>query len=177
MSNKVYIAVSLDGYIADKNNDIEWLNTLPMTEEVMKMFTDFMDTVDCLVMGRNTFEKVKSFAGEWPYNKKVFVISNSMTSIPNGYEDKIELIKGLPSDIVSSLKERGYNNLYIDGGKTIQSFLQEGLIDEMIITTLPILLGGGKSLFGELPNSKKFKLINSKVISDIGVKNHYRFDN
>lgn len=177
MLNKVYIAVSLDGYIADKNNDIEQLNTLPMTEEVMKMFTDFMDTVDCLVMGRNTFEKAKSFGGEWTYNKKVFVVTNSMISIPNGYEDKIELIKGLPSDIVMYLKDQGYENIYIDGAKTIQNFLKEDLIDEMIITTIPIVLGGGKSLFGELPKSKKFKLINSKVISDIGVKNHYQFDN
>jgi dihydrofolate reductase len=136
-----------------------------------------MKTIDCLVMGRNTFETVKSFDGEWPYDKKVFVVSNSMKSIPNGYEDKAELIKGLPSDIVMSLKGRGYNNLYIDGGKTIQNFLKEDLIDEMIITTIPTILGGGKSLFGELSESKKFKLLNTKVVSEIAVQNHYKFDN
>ena len=173
MSNKVYIAVSLDGYISDKNSSVDWLSIVPMTDQVQKCFTDFMDTIDCLVMGRNTFETVKSF-GEWPYDKKVFVVSNSITSIPNGYEDKIELINGLPSEIVKSLNNKGYNNLYIDGGKTIQNFLKEDLIDEMIISIVPILLGGGKSLFGELESSKEFKLIDTKVLSDMLVQNHYK---
>lgn len=173
MANKVYIAMSLDGYIADKNNSVEWLNILPMTEEVMDMFTNFIETIDCLVMGRNTFETVKSFEGEWPYTKKVFVVSNSMTSIPNGYENKIELIKGLPTEIVKFLGNKGYKNLYIDGGKTIQNFLKENLIDELIITTLPIVLGGGKPLFGELTSSQEFKLVNTKIISNIAVQSHY----
>lgn len=174
MSNKVYIAVSLDGYIADKNGGIDWLSMIPMTEELQSEFINFMDTIDGLVMGRNTFETVKGFGGEWPYNKKVFVVSNSMTSVPNGYEDKVELIKGLPSEIVKSLNNKGYKNLYIDGGKTIQNFLKEDLIDEMIISTIPIVLGGGKPLFGELSNFIKFKLISSKVISNLITQSHYQ---
>lgn len=174
MSNKVYIATSLDGYIADKNGEIDWLNMVPLTEEAQAAFTDFMDTIDALVMGRNTFEMVKSFGGEWPYNKKVFVVSNSMNSIPYGYEDKAELIKGSPTEIVSKLNQKGYKDLYIDGGKTIQNFLKEDLIDEMIIATIPILLGGGKPLFGALANPQKFKLINTKVLSDLMVQSHFK---
>jgi len=173
MSNKVYIAVSLDGYISDKNGSVDWLSIVPHTEENQNDFLNFMNTIDCLVMGRNTFEVVKSF-GEWIYDKKVFVVSNSMTSIPNGYEDKIELINGLPSVIVQSIHNKGYNNLYIDGGKTIQNFLKEDLIDEMIISVVPILLGGGKSLFGELENSKEFQLIDSKILSDKLLQSHYK---
>lgn len=174
MSNKVYIAVSLDGYIADKNGSVDWLSMVPMDEETQNLFNNFMDSVDCVVMGRNTFEVVKSFGGEWPYNKKVFVVSNSMKSIPNEYEDKIELVKGLPSEIIKSLNSKGYNNFYIDGGKTIQNFLNEDLIDEMIISTMPILLGGGKSLFGELSEFKVFKVVETKIVSNLCTQTLYK---
>jgi len=173
MSNKVYIAVSLDGFIADKDNTVDWLNSVPMTDELMSEFSDFMDSVDAVVMGRNTFEVVKGFGGEWPYNKKVFVVSNSMSSISSQYKDKVELIKGSPFEIVDFLNKNAYKNLYIDGGLTIQGFLKADLIDEMIITTIPIVLGGGKPLFGELPAPKKFNIISTKVISNIVVQNHY----
>ena len=103
MSNKVYIASSLDGYIADKNGGIDWLNMIPMTQEVQVIFADFMDSVDALVMGRNTFETVKGFGGEWPYSKRVFVVSNSMNAIPDNYKNKVELIKGTPVEIVSKV--------------------------------------------------------------------------
>ena len=174
MSNRIYIATSLDGYIADKNGAITWLDMIPMTKEVQSEFTNFMDTIDALVMGRNTFETVKGFGVEWPYSKKVFIVSNSMKSIPYGYEDKTELIKGSPTEIVAQLNKSGYKNLYIDGGKTIQNFLKEDLIDDMIIATIPILLGGGKPLFGELANPQKFKLIDTKVLSNLMVQSHYR---
>ena len=174
MSNRVYIATSLDGYIADKNGGIEWLSMVPMTEELQSAFTHFMESVDALVMGRNTFDTVRGFDGEWPYNKKVFVVSNTMKSIPDGYEEKVALITGTPTRIVSKLNQEGYKNLYIDGGKTIQGFLNEGVIDEMSITSIPILLGSGKPLFGELQNPQKFKLVESKVVSNLMVQTHYK---
>ena len=174
MSNKVYIATSLDGYIADENGGIEWLSMVPMTEESQSAFTHFMESVDAIVMGRNTFETVKGFGGEWPYTKKVFVVSSSMHSIPDGYENKAKLIHGSPSEIVSKLHLKGYKDLYIDGGKTIQNFLKEDLIDEMIIATIPILLGRGKPLFSKLTNPQKFKLVESKVISNQMVQTHYK---
>ncbi len=177
MSNKVYIAVSLDGYIANKNDSVDWLNQIPMNEETKINFSNFMDTIDCVVMGRNTFEVVKNFDVEWPYEKKVFVASNSMKFIPNGYENKIELIKGSPTEIIKSLNLMGFNNFYVDGGKTIQSFLSEDLIDEMIISTIPILLGGGKSLFGELFEPKTLEIVNSEIILNSFVQTHYKVKN
>lgn len=173
MSNKVYIATSLDGYITDRNDNLDWLNIVPMNEETTNEFFKFMDSIDALVMGRNTFQKVLSF-NQWPYNKKVFVLSNTLQSIPKGYEDKAELINAKPSKIVDDLNIKGYKNLYIDGGKTIQSFLEEDLIDEITITTVPILLGGGCSLFSSLKKHIKFELVETKVLSSVAVQTRYK---
>ncbi|ASI92060.1 dihydrofolate reductase family protein [Vibrio mediterranei] len=173
MANIVYIGTSLDGYIADKNNGLDWLHDVPNPEGSDFGFAEFMDRVDGLVMGRNTLEIVLSFGIEWPYSKPVFVLSNTLTKVPESYEDKVFLVKGKLSDIVSDLNSKGYKNLYIDGGKTIQSFLAEDLIDEMIITTIPTLLGGGISLFGELDKPLKFKHVSAERYLDCIVKNRY----
>lgn len=84
------------------------------------------------------------------------------------------MINGAPTEIVSQLHQKGYENLYIDGEKTIQNFLQEGLIDDMIISSIPILLGDGKPLFSELTNPQEFQLVDSKVISNLILQTHYR---
>ncbi|KXF80753.1 dihydrofolate reductase family protein [Enterovibrio coralii] len=173
MANIVYIATSLDGYIADKNNNLDWLHEIPNPEGSDFGFAAFMDRVDALVMGRNTVEMVLSFDCDWPYPKPVFVLSNTMTTVPAGYEDKIYLVKGELKDIVSELGAKGFKNLYIDGGLTIQSFLKEDLIDEMIITTIPVVLGGGIPLFGDLPQPLKFKHTKSEQLLDCIVKNYY----
>ncbi|MCG9663799.1 dihydrofolate reductase family protein [Vibrio mediterranei] len=173
MANIVYIGTSLDGYIADKNNGLDWLHDMPNPEGSDFGFAEFMDRVDGLVMGRNTLEIVLSFGVDWPYSKPVFVLSNTLTKVPEGYEDKVFLVNGKLSEIVSDLNSKGYKNLYIDGGKTIQSFLAEDLIDEMIITTIPTLLGGGISLFGELDKPLKFKHVSAERYLDCIVKNRY----
>jgi len=164
MSNKVYIATSLDGYIADSKGSVDWLPA-PDSEDLG--FEAFMESIDALVMGRNTFELVLSFGGEWFYSKKVFVVSTSLQSIPTYLEGKVELINETPQNIVSQLASRGYQHLYIDGGKTIQRFLQEDLIDELTITTIPILLGGGSPLFGQLQNPMHFKHTETKAVAGL----------
>ncbi|WP_419777458.1 dihydrofolate reductase family protein [Malaciobacter marinus] len=173
-SNKVYIAVSLDGYISDKNNSVKWLDIVPMDKKIEIEFLDFMNSIDCVVMGKNTFNVVKSFNDKWPYNKKVFVLSSSMKSIPKGYEDKIELLNMKPSILVNFLNNKGYKKLYIDGGKTIQNFLEEDLIDEMTISTIPVLLGEGKPLFSKLTKSKLFKVINTRVVAQFYTQTVYK---
>ncbi|MBY5946687.1 dihydrofolate reductase family protein [Photobacterium rosenbergii] len=173
MANIVYIATSLDGYIADKNGNLDWLHSIPNPEGNDFGFADFMDRVDALVMGRNSFETVCGFDCEWPYSKPVFVISNSLKTIPNNYKDKAFLVNGELKDILTELNSKGFNDLYIDGGKTVQSFMAEGLIDEMIITTIPVILGGGTPLFGETASPVNFALKHSEVLLDTIVKNHY----
>jgi len=174
MKNHVFIATSLDGYIADKQEKLDWLPT-PAQSEGDLGFQKFMDSIDAIIMGKNTFNLVCSFDGAWPYSKPVFVLSNSLKTIPSKFQDKVSLLKGKPSNIVSELNHKGYKTLYIDGGVTITNFLKEDLIDEMIITIIPILLGEGIPLFGHLNTRLNFKCTNSSIQSNI-VQNHYRRD-
>ena len=169
MKNIIYIATSLDGFIADKNDNLDWL---PAPEGADFGFDAFMQSIDAIVMGKNTFNMVLSFGIEWPYNKPVFVVSSTLKTIPEALEGKVSLVQGNPSELVKQLNAQGYEKLYIDGGVTIQNFLKENLIDEMIITTIPILLGGGKPLFAELNERQQFKCVEPKVINGM-VQNHF----
>jgi len=173
MSNIVYIATSLDGYIADKNGSVDWLHATPNPDGSDLGYSNFIERIDALVMGRNTLDMVLNFDCDWPYTRPVFVLSNTMTRVPEGYEDKIFLVKGSLVTVVASLNEQGYNNLYIDGGITIQNFLKEDLIDEMIITTIPVLLGGGSPLFGELVTPLSFELTDSETLINQLVQSHF----
>ena len=174
MSNTVFIATSLDGYIADKDGRLDWLQSIPNPDNLDMGWKNFIDRIDALVMGRNTFDVVCSFDCAWPYSKPVFVLSNSMRSIPEGYEGKAELIKGSLSVVIETIHQKGHKHLYIDGGVTVQSFLKEDLIDEIIITTIPILLGGGTPLFGELSGQIEFEHVKTEVFLNAIVQNHYR---
>lgn len=171
--NKVFIATSLDGYIADENGGIDWLHSIPNPENNDMGYVEFIHQIDALVMGRTTFETVCGFDMDWPYQKPVFVLSNSMTGIPEEYKDKAELVKGTLNEILQQIHKKGYYSLYIDGGRTIQSFLKEDLIDEMTITIIPYLLGGGIPLFAELPERLEFELVDSKIYLDKVVQNHF----
>lgn len=173
MSNYVYIAQSLDGYIADRDGGIDWLLEIPNPEDSDFGFSEFMNRIDAVVMGRKTFESVMGF-DMWIYTKTVYVISASLKSLPEKYRDKAALLNLEPRQIIDTLKKDGMENLYIDGGALIQSFLAQDLIDELIITTIPILLGGGIPLFGELQNSLRFRHIKTEVLIDLLVKNYYR---
>ncbi|WP_434361120.1 dihydrofolate reductase family protein [Parasalinivibrio latis] len=173
MANIVYIATSLDGYIADREGGLDWLMSVPNSDNSDFGFAEFMSGVDALVMGRNTFETVVGF-GQWPYEKPVFVVSNSLESIPESHIGKAFLIKGAPEDIVRELHGKGFYNLYIDGGRCIQGFMAEGLIDDLIISTIPVVLGGGVSLFGELPALQHYDLVSSEVLVNAIVKSHYK---
>lgn len=171
--NKVFIATSLDGFIADKDGGIDWLHSIPNPEGEDMGYNQFISSVDAIVMGRTTFETVCGFGIDWPYQIPVFVLSHTLGEIPEAYEDKAHLLKGPPREIVNTIKEKGYENLYIDGGTTIQRFLKEDLIDQLIITTIPILLGGGSSLFGSLDKHLSFKHVKSTQFLDCIVQNEY----
>lgn len=175
MSLYVYIAQSLDGYIADKNGGIDWLNEIPNPENSDFGFAEFIGKIDAIVMGRNTFETAISF-GVWIYTKPVYVVSATLNDLPQEYSGKAEILNLKPKQIIETLAKNGMKNLYIDGGALIQSFLSEDLIDELIITSIPILLGGGIPLFGELDNSLKFKFQKSEVLNNSLVKSYYKRD-
>ena len=172
--NKVYIGTSMDGYIADKNGALDWLDSIPNPDGESMGYFEFMDSIDALVMGRTTFETVCGFDVEWPYKKPVFVLSNTLNEIQESHKDKAFLVKGSLNEILDQIHNKGYHNLYIDGGSTIQSFLKEDLIDEMVITTIPILLGSGFSLFGEHEKRLMFELVSSKVYLNQIVQNRFK---
>jgi dihydrofolate reductase len=172
--NSVFIATSLDGYIADKNGGIDWLHSIPNPDNNDMGYVEFTNGIDALVMGRTTFETVIGFDVPWPYNKPVFVLSNKLKEIPESHKDKAFLVNGTLTKILEQIHGEGYVKLYIDGGTTIRSFLKEDLIDEMVITTIPILLGGGSSLFGDLPNELKFELNGTKTFLNQISQRHYK---
>jgi len=172
--NSVFIATSLDGYIADKNGGIEWLDSIPIPENEDMGYVEFTKDIDALVMGRTTFETVLGFDVDWPYKKPVFVLSHSLKEIPESHKDKAQLIQGALAEILEQIHKKGYHQLYIDGGITIQSFLKEDLIDEMIITIFPVLLGGGAPLFSKLPKALEFDLVESKVYFNKLIQQHFR---
>lgn len=173
MANIVFIAASLDGYIADKQGKLDWLYSIPNPDNVDTGFIDLMERIDGVVMGRNTLDVVLNFDCDWPYIKPVFVLSNTMMKVPQGYEEKVFLVKGELKDIIAELNAKGFNDLYIDGGVTIQNFLNEDLIDQMVITRFPILLGGGIPLFGKLNQPLNFKVTHNEVVLETLVKTTY----
>jgi len=173
-NNKVFIARSLDGYIADRDGGLDWLNMVPNPDQLDLGYEKFIGGVDAIVMGRATFEVVCSFDMDWPYNKPVFVLSNSLSSLPEQYEGKAELLKGSLSQILEEIHQKGFTRLYIDGGATITNFLKEDLIDVITITTIPVLLGGGSPLFGEFPSKMEFEHVESVLHLDALVQDTYR---
>ena len=175
MTNYIYIATSLDGFIATNDGGLDWLYEIPNPEQSDYGYAEFMSTIDAIVMGRKTFEKVLTFA-PWPYNKPVFVLSNSLTELPEHIVEKAEIVSGDIKRLINQLNQRGYNNLYVDGGVTIQSFLREDLIDEMIISRVPILLGNGFPLFGKLDRSLHFRHKKTEIYNNTLVKSYYTRD-
>lgn len=160
----VYIATSLDGFIARENDDLDWLDTASQTVPEGEDFgyAAFMSSVDLLVMGRYTYEKVLTF-GEWPYqDKRVIVLSGRPLEIPPALSHLVTHSSESPQQLCQRLGQEGVGRIYLDGGVTIQRFLAAGLVDDMIITLIPILLGSGKPLFGPLAADISLKLVAAK---------------
>ncbi|UIJ38993.1 dihydrofolate reductase family protein [Desulfobaculum bizertense] len=174
MPNKVFIATSLDGYIADRNGGLDFLGTVPNPEGLDLGFVPLMESVDALLMGRKTLDAVLSFDVPWPYSKPVFVLSSTMKAAPEALAGKLEIVSGDVRDVVNDLNARGFRKLYVDGGTLIQSLLAEDLIDDLIVSQIPVLLGGGVPLFGALSKHLEFELVKSEVFLDAIVQSHYR---
>ena len=148
MTVSVFVGASVDGFIARPNGDLDWL---PEGGGEPHGYNEFMASVDALVIGRKTFEKVMTFDA-WPYgDKRVAVLSSRPLDLSAVVGGVVEQMAGSPAEIVSQLAASGAHHLYVDGGITIQSFLRAGLIQRLIITRVPVLIGDGIPLFGALP--------------------------
>jgi len=174
MKISVYIGISLDGYIAREDGDVDWLMAADTSDGSDDYgYKAFSDSVDCMIMGRKTFEKVLSFP-EWPYaGKRLIVLSHTLKAIPTELENDVALHSGPIMELVKQLEEEGCQRLYIDGGKTIQSFLNEGLITDLNITRVPLLLGEGLSLFGKTKQDIQLKHIATTAFENGFVQSTY----
>ena len=148
MMVSIFVGASLDGFIARSNGDFDFL---PAAGGEPHGYTEFIASVDAIVVGRNTFEKVLTL-GPWPYaDKRVVVLSSRPIDLSRAVGGVVEQMAGTPAEIVARLAVSGARHLYIDGGITIQAFLRAGLIQRLIITRVPVLIGDGIPLFGMLP--------------------------
>lgn len=174
MRASIYIATSLDGFIARENGDIDWLpgiETGPTGEDYG--YKNFMDSIDVLIMGRHTYEKVLTFGG-WPYGKKsVVVLSSHSVEIPRKIARSVTWMSGAPAEILTNLSDHGAKHAYVDGGKTIQRFLEAGLIQQLIITRVPVLIGSGILLFGPLSHDVKLRHIETRQFRNGLVQSKY----
>jgi dihydrofolate reductase len=169
MRASVFVGASVDGFIARPNGEFDFL--FPSGNEPHG-YDEFMATVDALVIGRNTFEVVLNL-DKWPYGAKpVFVLSTrELTPAPAGAI--VERLSGDPEAIVSQLEARGLEHVYIDGGITIQRFLRAGLIHRLIITRVPMLIGDGIPLFGNLPHDVGLRHIATRHYTSGLVQSEY----
>ncbi|MCG7587597.1 dihydrofolate reductase family protein [Photobacterium sp. OFAV2-7] len=166
MKCSVYIATSVDGFIAKKDGSVDWLHTAGKPDvEVDTGWDDYLASVDCLIMGRSTMEVISAMnltAEQWPYGDiRIIVLSNTLKEAPDNMKGRVEMYSGDIDTLVTRLENEGHQHAYIDGGATIQTFLNLELINEMIITRAPVLLGEGIPLFGK--TSKEIRLEQAKA--------------
>jgi dihydrofolate reductase len=171
MRSIVFIGTSLDGFIARKNGDIDWLVQYA-NKEAVQAYEKFMSRIDAIVIGRGTFEKVLSFPS-WPYEKKVFVLSTSIKEVPAALKEKVTILSMKPAELLTYLSGKRFSSIYVDGGKVIQDFLKADLIDELIISKAPVLLGSGIPLFGHLDTDLQFKHSRTETGSNGLVRSYY----
>ena len=170
-TSTVFVGISVDGFMARPDGRFDFLPEHPEDHG----FEAFMATVDALVMGRNTFEVVLPFE-TWPYGKTRVVVLSTRTldlSAALARGAVVEQMSGTPEEIVSALGARGAKHLYVDGGDTIQRFLRAGLIDRMVITRVPVLIGEGISLFGAVPSDVQLQHVQTRSFASGLVQSEY----
>ena len=183
MKTSVYIATTLDGFIAAPDGSISFLDEFQQTlypEDGDMGFSSFLTTVDLLIMGRKTWDKVVSFGEDvWPYgNRAVWVWSRKPESvlIPECRKSRCYAVGLTPNQMIEKATEKGFQHIYIDGGRTIQEFQRSGRIDEYILSNMPVLLGAGISLFDNSGTVAIQKLdhVSTKSFSNGIVQSHYK---
>jgi dihydrofolate reductase len=170
----VFIGTSVDGFIARRDGDIGWLTGFSSLGEDHG-YAAHIDRVDGIIMGRGTFDAVKDFE-PWPYDRPVLVLSRTLaqTDIPDALCGKVEIIDASPHDAMATAGERGWRGVYVDGGAVIQSFLRAGLIDDMVISRVPVLIGEGLPLFGAVEGDVALEHVETKSFPSGLVQSFYR---
>ncbi len=176
LEGHAFIATSLDGFIARSDHDIDWLNKQPLGDDDHG-YDAFIARMDGVVMGSNSFRKIRSFP-EWPYTKPVVVLSKTLTPqdipAPLRKDGRVRVTSSSPLRLADALTNEGWTRAYVDGGATIQSFLRAGLMQEITITQVPILLGAGRRLFGPLDDDIDLELRETRSYRSGLVSSRYR---
>lgn len=170
----VFIATSLDGFIARADGGIDWLlQRDDPTED--HGYADFIANKDLIVMGRGSYEKILTL-GDWFYDRPVLVLSRQLagTPVPEALTGKARFCSRTPRELMADLAAEGVRRIYVDGGQLVQSFLRDGLIADMTITTVPVLIGAGRSLFGALPQDIGLALESSRSFPSGLVQSTYQ---
>jgi len=166
----VFVGTSVDGFIARRNHKFDFL---PADGGEPHGYEEFIASVDAIVIGRNTFEVVLAM-GPWVYKtKRVVVLSSRPIDLSRVEGGVVEQMSGSPREIVDRLAASGAQHLYVDGGDTVQRFLREGLIDRMIITRVPVLIGDGIALFGPLPHDVRLEHVATRTFAGGLVQSEY----
>ena len=171
MQATVFVGASVDGFIARRDGGLDWL---PDDAEEHG-YEQLMASVDTLVIGRNTFETVLGFDG-WAYgDKRVVVLSSRPLDLSVARErgGVVEQMDGAPGEILARLEASGAKHAYVDGGVTIQRFLRAGLIDRLIVTRVPVLIGDGIPLFGSLPRDVRLRHVATRSYPSGLVQSEY----
>lgn len=176
MKCSVFLATSVDNFIAKSDDDITWLfepeYALEDTTEDFG-FKAFLASVDVIVMGRRTFEKVLTL-GEWPYGSIAMrVLTHNQIAIPESVQEHVSVLSGTPPQIIAELSQQGYQHVYVDGGDTIRHFLTHKLINELTLTQIPVLLGQGIPLFDNQGLEQRLLLRSSTSYPNGFVKSIY----
>jgi dihydrofolate reductase len=171
MTASVFVGTSVDGFIARPNGALDFL---PAGGGEPHGYDEFIATVDAIVIGRKTFETVLGFDA-WPYGgKRVVVLSHGPLDLSVVRGGVVERMGGAPAEIVSKLEASGAHHLYVDGGVTIQGFLRAGLIQRLVITRVPVLIGDGIPLFGSLPHDVRLLHVATRHYPSGLVQSEYR---
>lgn len=171
MTVSVFVGTSVDGFIARRNGSFDFL---PVGGGEPHGYDEFMASVDALVIGRNTFEVVRAMPA-WPYGqKRVVVLSSRPVDLSDVHDAVVEHMSGSPEEIVAKLAASGAKHVYVDGGITIQAFLRAGLVQRIIITRVPVLIGEGIPLFGSLERDIPLEHVSTQQYASGMVKSEYR---
>lgn len=163
--------MSVDGFLARRDDTFDFLLA---GEQVPHGFEEFLASVDVVVMGRRTFEVVLRLGYLATYGKKpMMVLSSRPVDFSSAKGGVVEQMSGEPTEIVKQLKSRGFKHAYIDGGITIQRFLAAGLIDRLVLTRVPVLIGEGVPLFGPVPRDISLRHVATRSYNGGLVQSEY----
>lgn len=173
MTVSVFCGLSVDGFIARRDGGLDFLTGDGSSPEGGGGFEEFLASVDALVMGRRTFDVVKGFGGQWPYGAKPVVVLSRGSPDVAWAPKTVTTMQGTPAEVVARLAAKGWHHLYVDGGETIQEFLRAGLVDRLILTRVPVLLGQGIPLFGWLPKDVRLRHVRTEEVGAGMVQTEY----